>query len=126
MAFAKWIFRIAGVYGLLVLVPQLFLEDRIAIDMPPALTHPEFFYGFLFVAIAWQFVFLLIARDPVRFRPLMPVCLLEKFPFGITCIVLYAQQRLAPQVLAGGVIDLILGTLFAIAWWRLANRRSDV
>jgi hypothetical protein len=59
---------IAGIYGLIVLVPQLFSESRIARDYPPVITHPEYFYGFLGVAIAWQLCFLVIAKDPVRYR----------------------------------------------------------
>src|SRR5436305_1262516 len=46
-AFARWTFRVAAVIGLIVLVPQYVLEGRIARDDPPAITHPEFYYGFL-------------------------------------------------------------------------------
>ena len=34
MTFAKRVFLIAGVYGLLVLVPQYFMEERIGRDTP--------------------------------------------------------------------------------------------
>ena len=71
MVFARRTFLIAGVYGLLALVPMYFLEGRIGRDIPPPITHPEYFYGFIGVAVAWQVAFLVIARDPVRFRPLM-------------------------------------------------------
>ena len=53
------------------LVPQYFLEQKVGIDYPPAITHPEYFYGFLGVAIAWQVAFLIIGQDPLRFRPMM-------------------------------------------------------
>jgi hypothetical protein len=33
MAFARWLFRIAGVYGLVALVPQYFLEQKPAIAL---------------------------------------------------------------------------------------------
>jgi hypothetical protein len=60
--FAKRVFFRAGVYGLIVLVPLYFLEDRLGRIFPPPLTHPEDFYGFIGVALAWQLAFLTISR----------------------------------------------------------------
>jgi hypothetical protein len=57
MKMARWIFGMAGVYGLVLLVPLYFLEDRIGQDAPPAITHPEFFYGFVGLGVAWQIAF---------------------------------------------------------------------
>ena len=37
------------------------MEARVGRDYPPAITHPEYFYGFLGVAAAWQVAFLVIA-----------------------------------------------------------------
>jgi hypothetical protein len=116
--FARRVYSIAGVYGLVVLVPQYFMEARIARDMPPAITHPEYFYGFVGLAVAWQICFLLIARHPVRLRPLMPVTVLEKLAFGVPAIVLYAQGRLAGATLGFGILDLVLGALFVFAYRR--------
>jgi hypothetical protein len=120
MGFARWVFRIAGIYGLLVLLPLYFMEAMIGRDNPPPITHPEYYYGFIGVAVAWQVVFLVIGQDPIRYRALMIVSVLEKFPFGIAAIILFAQNRIAEQVLAGGLIDLVLGALFVAAWWRTA------
>jgi hypothetical protein len=39
-------------------------------DQPPAITHPEFYYGFVGIATAWQVAFVIIGRDPERYRPL--------------------------------------------------------
>lgn len=114
--FATRVFNIAGIYGLVVLVPQYFTESRIARDFPPALTHAEYFYGFLGVAIAWQVCFLIIARDPVRMRPVMMAAVLEKLAFSIPAIVLFLQHRLAAMVLGFAVIDLVLGVLFVAAY----------
>ena len=61
--FASRVFRIAAIYGLIVLVPQYFMEGKIGRDTPPPITHAEYFYGFVGVALAWQPAFLLIARD---------------------------------------------------------------
>lgn len=118
MRFARWTFLVAGVYGLLVLLPMYGMEERIGIDTPPPITHPEHFYGFVGVAVAWQFVFLLIGFDPARFRPIMIPAVLEKLSFGIPAIILYAQGRLAGMILGAGLIDLALGVLFAISFLR--------
>jgi hypothetical protein len=122
--FARWVFRIAGIYGLLVLTPMLALEERIGREQPPAITHTEYFYGFLGVALAWQAAFLIISCDPARYRPLMPACILEKAGFAITTIALFVQGRLAAPVLAGGMIDLVLGALFLTAYLRLRPERG--
>ncbi len=47
MRFAKVVYLIAGVYGVLIIAPMYFMEDRIGREVPPAIHHPEFFYGFL-------------------------------------------------------------------------------
>lgn len=114
--FARRAFRWAGIYGLIVLLPQYFLEGQIGRDFPPAITHPEHFYGFIGVALAWQFAFLTIARDPVRFRPLMLPAILEKLSFGIAAIVLFAMGRIPLLVLAPALVDLGLATAFAAAY----------
>jgi hypothetical protein len=114
--FARRVFTVAGTYGLIVLVPQYFLAARIGRDTPPVITHQEYFYGFIGVAVAWQFVFLLIGRDPERYRPLMIPAVLEKLAFGVPAIILYAQGRLPGSVLFFGLLDLTLGALFVAAW----------
>jgi hypothetical protein len=115
--FAKLVFTIAGIYGIIVLLPQYFLEHRFAKDFPPALTHPEHFYGFIGVTLAWQMVYLVIGRDPIRYRTMMILGMLGKLSFGIACVVLYGQGRLAPIVLAASSVDMILAVLFVISFW---------
>jgi hypothetical protein len=116
MKFARRAFLIAGVYGILVLLPQYFMEGRISADNPPAITHPEYFYGFIGVGLAWQILFLLIARDPVCYRYVMLPSILEKLTFGGATSILYFQHRLAPQVFAFGLLDLVLAALFIVAF----------
>ncbi len=50
--FAKRVFLVAGVYGLAVLFPQYFMEGQTGRDFPPPINHPEYFYGFIGVALA--------------------------------------------------------------------------
>jgi hypothetical protein len=123
MRFARRVFTMAAIYGILVLAPQYFLEAQIGRDYPPPITHPEHFYGFVGVALAWQFAFLLIGRDPARYRPLMPIAVLEKLAFGVPAVVLYLQGRLHVHVLGAGLLDLVLGALFAISYVKTAPPR---
>jgi hypothetical protein len=116
MKFARWVFLLAGIYGVAVVLPQFFLERRVGEDYPPVITHPEYFYGFAGVALAWQFAFLIISRDPVRYRPMMLPGIMEKAAFGFATIALYLEERLAWQMLVFGLIDLVLGVLFLVAW----------
>jgi hypothetical protein len=114
--FARWTYLLAGLYGLLVLVPQYFLEFRNGIDFPPPITHPEYYYGFIGVAVAWQIAFLIISRDPQRYRPLMIAAAIEKYSYAIAVLALYGQGRVAVAVLVTALIDLLLGTLFIVAF----------
>jgi hypothetical protein len=121
--FARRVFLIAGIYGLLILPPHYLFEEKIGRDTPPAITHPEFFYGFVGVAIAWQVAFLIIARDSVRYRLMMLPGILEKLGFGVAALVLYAQGRLAVPMLAAGIGDLVFAALFAAAF--IQTGRAD-
>jgi hypothetical protein len=123
---ARRIFLIAGIYGLLVVVPPYFMETRIGRDdrldaTPPAITHPENYYGFLGVTLAWQLAYLVIASDPLRYRPLMLVAVFAKWSFVAAVAVLCWQGRVAGPVLGFAMIDLVLGFLFLLAFRRLGQ-----
>lgn len=117
MRFARWVFLIAGIYGLVVVTPQYFLEGMIA-RMSGPITRPEYFYGFIGVVVAFQLVFLVVSRDPVRFRPIMPACVVEKLTFGIAVWALYFTHRVRADILLFATIDLALAVLFTVAWLR--------
>jgi hypothetical protein len=123
--FAKWVYRTAGIYGLLVLAPLLFLERVVSQTSPPAITHPEYYYGFAITGVAWQVAFIVISNDPRRFRTLMPVTWLEK-TWGLIAVVLYVQNRISLQVLALGLIDLLFGALFVCAYITTTQSRARV
>jgi hypothetical protein len=122
MKFAKIVFWIAGIWGILVLTPLYFLFDRIGRQDPPPITHPGFYYGFVGVALTWQIAFLIIATDPVRFRPLMIACIVEKFTYAASLTVLYLQGRLRPSDLTFGAVDLLFGVLFMFAFLRTKGK----
>jgi len=117
MNLAKQVFFWAGIYGMLVLLPMFFLEAQIGRAFPPTTNHPEQYYAFLGVALAWQFAFLLIARDPLRYRPLMPVAIAEKFLPAWAVIWLYLAGRVTGIALAPFLVDMALGLLFLASYY---------
>src|ERR1700730_15498790 len=58
MRFAKIVFIAAGVWGIVVLTPLFLLFDLTGRQYAPPTTYPQFFYGFLSVAMAWEIAFL--------------------------------------------------------------------
>lgn len=117
--FARRVFFWSGIYGILVLAPQYFMERTLGEAFPPAFSHPEQFYGFLGVALAWQFAFLLIARDVVRYRLLMLPAAAEKLLFACAVFVLRAQGRVAALTVGAATVDLVLGVLFVLSFLSL-------
>ncbi|HEV2817681.1 MAG TPA: hypothetical protein VGW40_10750 [Allosphingosinicella sp.] len=115
MRAARLIFAVAGLYGLIVLLPLFFVEPWLS---PPP-SRPEDYYGFLGSATAFQLVYLTIARDPVRFRPLMPIAVLAKVAFFVAVAILWGQGRTAGPILVFATIDLTIGAAFLYAWRRL-------
>ena len=124
MKFARWVFWSAGIYGIIVLLPLYFLENKIALSNPPAITHPDFYYGFIGVALAFQILFLVIGSDPVRYRMAILPALVEKFSYVIALAVLHAGHRIPLQSAVPGIPDCILGTLFAISYFRIRNHEK--
>lgn len=122
MKFSKIVFYAAGIYGLLVLFPGYFMEEKVGLDFPPTITHAEYYYGFIGIALAWQVLFIIIAGNPMRYRAAMIPAVLEKVGFGIPAIILFMQGRLAPMMLGAAIIDLILGVLFIISFFKTKER----
>ncbi len=112
MKFSRIVFYTAFAWGILILTPLYFLFDTIGRQDPPPITHPGFYYGFLSAGMAWQFAFLIIARDPIRFRPMMLPSILEKFAYAASFGVLYSQHRMHGSDLVFAGIDLVFGMLF--------------
>lgn len=126
MRAARIIFAVAAVYGLAALVPGLLIESG-AVPLYPPLAQPEFYYGFYGSALVWQLAFLLIARDPVRYRPLMLVAVLEKAAFFLACLWLWQSHRLAAASgpFIGAMIDGVLMLAFLFAWWRTPGQAVE-
>src|ERR1700680_5048383 len=92
--FAKIVFRVAAIWGVLVITPLYFMFDLIGRNDPPPITHPGFFYGFAGAALAWQIAFFVIASDPARYRPLMIPSMVEKFSYSVAVTILVMQGRM--------------------------------
>lgn len=109
--FASRVYFWAAVYG----IPVLALAYLQPVPDPWRLTH----FGFVGVTLVFQGVFLVIARDPRRFEPLMPVTVFEKLCFGIPAVAFWARGQAGSMTAVFGAIDLLLGVLFVVAWRRL-------
>src|SRR6476469_6651018 len=92
--FAARVFTVAGVWGVLVVAPLYFAFDAIGRAYPPPITHPDFYYGFVGVTLAWQLAFLLIATNPVRYQPFMIAAVAEKALYIVAMIALYLRGQL--------------------------------
>jgi hypothetical protein len=122
VVYSRWLFVLAGLSGLALLLPMYLMKDYLGSNDPPAITHPEFYYGFVGVAIAWQVLFLIIAVDPLRYRPVIVPAVLEKLGYSLAVIVLYRSGQVSLGPLLTGIMDLTLGVLFAIAYVALSRR----
>ena len=122
--FARRLFLAAGIYGVVVVSPLFFFEKALGEHYPPPITHPEWYYGFICVTLAWQIVYLMMSRDPLRFRPVLIPAIVGKAGFAITVLVLFAQNRLGAASVWLSSIDLILAALFTWAFLALKGPAS--
>jgi hypothetical protein len=116
MRFARTVFIGAGIWGIAVLLPLYWLIDITGRPYAPPADYPQFFYGFLSVAIAWQVAFLIIGINPSFFRALMIPSILEKFGWVATLAVLYGRAQITAVDAQAAIPDLGLGLLFVVAF----------
>ena len=116
MRFSRTVFLAAGIWGVLVVSPLYFVESIINKQQPPPITHPEYYYGFAGVTLVWQILFFLIAKNPIKYRTIMLIAILEKLSYGLAVPLLFVAGRLPSVVLLTSLPDLIWATLFAIAY----------
>jgi hypothetical protein len=116
MKFARFVFIAAGIWGIVVLTPFYWLLDVTGRHYVPPTEYPQFFYGFVSVALVWQIAFLAIGSSPARFRPLMIPSILEKLGYVATLAVLYGQGHISATDVQPLLPDLVLGILFIISF----------
>jgi len=122
--FARVVFTVAGIWGILIMTPLYFTLDAVNRAYPPPITHPDLYYGFIDVTLAWQIAFLIIASNPVRYRTIMLAGILEKALYVTTMIALYFQGHLLPGQAAAIIVpDGTLGLLFVAAFFRTPSLR---
>jgi hypothetical protein len=115
---------LGGLFGLAMITLLFFLEGEMARLAGRPLSNPENYYGFLSVAFAWQLVYLVIGRDPPRYRPIMLLGALGKVMFVTGCWILAATQRAPASVALVASPDLLLAALFLRAWAKTPRRES--
>ena len=118
MGFARWVFRVAGIYGILLVAPMFFLEPRLA----PGAIHPVFFYGWVSLNLMWQVLFLVVSTNPIRYRPMVLVSGVEKASAVIVIPWLYLAERVNGMWLGAAVADLVFAALFIASY--LVTRRQ--
>ena len=116
MKFAKVVFVGAGMWGIGVLTPLYWLVDVSGRRYGVPTEYPQFYYGFLSVAMAWQIAFLIIGSNPTRFRVLMIPGILEKLGFVVPLVVLYQQARVTWADAQAAVPDFALAILMMLAF----------
>jgi hypothetical protein len=125
MKFAKAVFWIAGVWGVLVITPLFFMMDWVGRQAPPPVTPPEFYYGFATVTLMWQVAFFVIAVDPARYRALMIPPALAKFGYAALIVILHLRGRVQQSQLFFAFVDAILAILFLVAFFRVKTATEE-
>ena len=111
MKLAKWIFLIAGIIGLLSMIPLAFAEKAMAVK------QPEYYYGFVLLNICWQILYLILSSDVNRYRPMMIPAFLAKASGTIALTWLYLAGRVSSQWIAIGIADGVFAVLFLVAFF---------
>lgn len=122
MKFAKRVFFWGGIYGLLVVTPLYFLRSFMGRLFPPAIDHPEYYYGFVGAVVVWHVLFLVISKDPARYRAMMPIATLEKMAFGVPVLALVLAGSASPWLAGGAIGDLIWGALYLVSYFKVGER----
>ena len=115
MRLARWTFALAGIYGLIATL-SLYIGMELTTDT---------LWRFVFAgaAAATQLAYLLIARDPLRYRWVIPVGIASKLSYATPVSLLFARGGVAASTFGFALIDLTLAALFAISFVRLGAVR---
>ena len=116
MKLARWIFLVAGILGLLMVAPVAFtLVAGGKTILPDAANLGLFIYVMVLQHICWQILFIILAREPIRYRPMM---LLASFVEALTSLnpiwlFFFGVKYWIPIV----VVYLAFALLFIVAFW---------
>lgn len=109
--FARRVYLVAAIYGFLA-VPMLYFTD--APD-----PHRLLYFAFAGIALVFQGVFIVIARDPLRYAAFLPLTVFEKLSFGVPALAFWSQGQATQDMALGGAVDLLFAALFAAAWLKV-------
>jgi hypothetical protein len=113
MRFARWSFRLAGIYGLIALLPLY--------GQAPLNAASLWMFGFAGAAAATQLAYLLIGSDPLRYRMVIPVGIVSKLSFFVPVTILYRRGEVPGMLMGFALTDLALAALFAVNFVRLGR-----
>jgi len=82
--------------------------------------HRLLYFAFAGIALVFQGVFLVIARDPRRYAAFLPLCVFEKLSFAVPALAFAARGQAGPTMALAGAVDLLLALLFVVAWRKMA------
>lgn len=117
MRFARVVFTLGGVMGLLVGVVRLSQPGEWLI------------HALYATLLSWQITFLFIGWDPIRFRPLMIPAMLEKVFYVSTVAVLGVAGQIPDEMgrwLGGVIVHGAIGALFVAAFLKTPRAASRV
>jgi hypothetical protein len=124
--FTRIVYGSAAAYGFISLLPLYFLLEKVGREAPPPITHPEFYYGFVGVTFLWQLVFVIIAKNPVEYRSLIPITILEKFVYTVPVVLLYFAGRVHVSIMQSSLVDPVFGILFIAAYFRVSDAKRSI
>ena len=126
MKFAKIVFQAAGIWGVVILCPLYFMSGAIGHRDPRAISHLGYYFGFLNVTLAWQLAFFILAKDPLRFRPMIIASIAEKAFYCASIIVLCSLRLVTKAESMTALPDLVFAVLFTMAYGRTKPNASFV
>lgn len=106
--FARRVYIVAAIYGFLA-VPVLYFTQ--APD-----PHRLLYFAFAGIALVFQGVFLVIARDPLKYAAFLPLTVFEKVSFGVPALAFWSQGQAPDDMGLGGAVDLVFALFFLLAW----------
>jgi len=125
MKFARIVYWIAALYGIAVIFPLYFAEQSLTTQNPPGMTHAEYYYAFIGVALVWQILFIFIALKPQRLRIIMIPCMAEKLSLLPAFLILNPQGRFPQLWMPLMIIDLVFAILFLVAFFKTNTKDQD-
>ncbi|WP_375394034.1 hypothetical protein [uncultured Sphingomonas sp.] len=110
MRFARASFALAGIYGLVATLAVYIRQPLSAATLAA--------WWFAGAAAATQLAYLLIAGDPRRYAPVIPIGIASKLSFALPVFWL-AAKGVSAMPIPFALIDVALAALFAVNYVRL-------